>query len=93
MRKQPVQVERAGARLLRVRAQSFAAILELVVIFQGMRSHGHVAGLNMRGQHECDGRRIAVLFAPSFKREAHGVGCGTSRASASRMASCSAAAP
>jgi hypothetical protein len=35
-----------------------------------MRPHRHVARLNMRRQHECDRRDIAVLLTPAFERKA-----------------------
>jgi hypothetical protein len=41
-----------------------------------MRPHRHVARLNMGRQYECHGRDIALLFAPAFEGEAHGVGMG-----------------
>jgi hypothetical protein len=49
-------------------------ILERVIGFQGMWSHRRVARLNMRRQHECNRRDIAVLFAPVFERETDRVG-------------------
>ncbi len=39
-----------------------------------MRWHGAVAGADMLGQHEGDGRRLAALGAPAIEGEAHGVG-------------------
>ena len=39
-----------------------------------MRSHWRIARLNMRRQHERNGRDIAVLFARAFEGEAHRVG-------------------
>ena len=49
-------------------------LLELIIGFQGVRLHWRIARLNMRWQHECNGRGVAALLAPTFEDEAYGIG-------------------
>ena len=41
-----------------------------------MRPHRGIAVAHMLGQHDSDGRGLAVLLAPTLKGEAHGIGVG-----------------
>src|SRR5215471_19500493 len=65
---------RALARACRASRLLIGLVLELVIGFETVRSHGGVASFDMGRQVDGNGRRLVALLAAVFERQAYGVG-------------------